>query len=106
MNFLQRLFGQSESSNTAQSAKSRLRTALAQDRAEVSTETLEALKNAIVDAVSKHLEVDRDHVQVSVSREGDANNLVANIPVVNMRPVRPRTSSRRTMRTVRTANTK
>jgi cell division topological specificity factor len=105
MNFLQRLFGQSDS-NTAQAAKARLRTALAQDRAEIAPETLDALKRAIVDAVSKHMEVDRDHVKLSVSREGEAHNLVANIPVVNLRPARPRTASRRTMRTVRTANTK
>jgi cell division topological specificity factor MinE len=104
MNFLQRLFGQSE--NTAQAAKSRLKSALAQDRSEIPVETLDTLKKAIGDAVSKHLEVDREHLQVTVSREGEAHHVVANIPVVSTRPVRPRTSSHRTMRTVRTTNPK
>jgi cell division topological specificity factor len=104
MNFLRQLFGQSE--NTAQDAKLRLRSAITQDRAELAPETLDALKNAISDVVSKHMEIDRDHVQVSVSREGGAHNLVANIPVVSMRPKPQPTinSSRRTMRTVRTVN--
>lgn len=105
MNFLQRLFGQSNN-NTVQDAKMRLKFALAQDRSEIPAETLDALKKTIGDAVSKHLKVDREHVQVTVSREGGENQLVVNIPVANARPGLPRRSARRTIRTARTANPK
>jgi len=105
MNFLQRLFGQSNN-NTAQSAKMRLKFALAQDRLEIPAETLDALKKGIGDVVSKHLDVDREHVLVTVSRESEGYQVVVSIPVVNARPVRPRRSPHRTLRTVRAANPK
>lgn len=113
MNFLQRIFGKSDISYSAQEAKTRLASAIAQDRSDFSPEVLDMIKQAVVKAVSKHMDVDIEHVQLSIVGEGQTHNVVANIPIVNTRRARarsPRLSTARrgtrTIRTVRTVNSK
>ena len=113
MNILQRILGKSDIEYSAQAAKMRLTNAIAQDRSDFSAEALGLIKQAVVAAVSKHMEVDEECVQLSITREGQTNYVVANIPIVNARRLRnqsPRESTvrrgTRTMRTVRSANGK
>jgi cell division topological specificity factor len=106
MNFFARLFGQS--SKSADAAKERLQFVLAHDRSDISPETLDLLKDEIVNVISKHVEIDREHVEVTVSLTGTIHRLVANIPVVNPRPPRasPRHTRQRAARPTRAARTK
>ncbi|MDE3088879.1 MAG: cell division topological specificity factor MinE [Chloroflexota bacterium] len=101
MEFLARLFGRSP--RTADTAKERLQFVLAHDRSDISPETLNLLKDEIVNVISKHVEIDREHVEVTVTRAANVNKLVANIPVIRPRPPRAKTSPRR--RTARAAPT-
>ncbi len=93
MNFLDRIFGRSSSSASA--AKERLQFVLAHDRSDISPETLDILKDEIVKVISKHVEIDLEQVEVTVSRSGTIHRLVANIPVLNTRPTRPTRAPRR-----------
>jgi cell division topological specificity factor len=113
MNFLRRIFGKSDIGYSAREAKTRLTSAIAQDRSGFSPEALDMIKRSVVEAVSKHMDVDNEHVQLSIAREGQTHNVVANIPIVNTRRARakpPRLSTARrgtrTIRTVRTVNSK
>lgn len=106
MNFLDRIFGRS--SNSAGAAKERLQFVLAHDRSDISPETLDILKDEIVKVISKHVEIDLDQVEVTVSRSGTLHRLVANIPVLSTRPSRSprREATRSPARPARAARTK
>jgi cell division topological specificity factor len=85
IDFLKRLFGQSSSSTTA---KERLRLVLMTDHLELSPELIEAMKRDLVDVISRHVEVDRDKIEVNFERQDSALALLANIPILSVsRPI-------------------
>ncbi|MCX7837958.1 MAG: cell division topological specificity factor MinE [Anaerolineae bacterium] len=90
MNFLSRLLGREPES--AEIAKQRLQLVLAQDRLNISPETLDMLKDEMIEVISHHIEIDRANVQVSVTHTPQGNCLVANIPVIRTRA--PQTTAR------------
>ncbi len=71
--------------NSANVAKERLQLVLAHDRVNIPPDTLEALKDEIINVISKHIEIDRANVEVSISHSPNGNRLVANIPVQGSR---------------------
>ncbi len=75
--FLKRFFGQSGSSATA---KERLRLVLMTDHLELAPELIEAMKRDLVDVISRHVEVDRDKIEVNFERQDSALAMLANIP--------------------------
>ena len=79
--FLKRLFGQSGSSATA---KERLRLVLMTDHLELAPEMIERLKADLVDVISRHVEVDRDRIEVNFERQDTALALLANIPIISV----------------------
>lgn len=76
--FFERLRGKNRS---AQSAKERLQLVLIHDRTDLTPAELEALKDDIMAAISRHVDIDRDAVQIGVEREGREQRLVADIPL-------------------------
>jgi len=87
MDVFERIFGRS---NSASTAKKRLQLVLTQDRTNISPETLNLLKDEIVAAISKHIEIDSENVEVTIDNDEEGHHLTANIPVVATRKVRPR----------------
>jgi len=83
MDFINRLLGRSTGS--ANVAKERLQLVLAHDRTDLTPEILERLKDEIVNVISKHIEIDRSRVHVSISRSDRTQRLVADIPLVGTR---------------------
>lgn len=79
--FLKRLFGQSGSSATA---KERLRLVLMTDHLELAPEMIERLKADLVDVISRHVEVDRDKIEVNFERQDSALAMLANIPILSV----------------------
>ncbi|HEV2582712.1 MAG TPA: cell division topological specificity factor MinE [Ktedonobacteraceae bacterium] len=67
--------------STGQVAKERLKVALANDRIKINPELLEMIKGDLLKAISQRLEVDEQHVQVNMSREGGFDRLLADMPV-------------------------
>ncbi len=80
MGFLDRLFSRQEPPS-GRVAKDRLRLVLTQDRAGISPALLETLKDEIITVISRHLDVDVQCVQVSVTQSGRESSLVADIPL-------------------------
>ena len=74
IDFLKRLFGPSGSSTTA---KERLRLVLMTDHLELSPELIEAMKRDLVDVISRHVEVDRDKIEVNFERQDSALAMLA-----------------------------
>jgi cell division topological specificity factor len=87
MGFLERLFGRREPPSS-RVAKERLRLVLTQDRAGISPALLDTLKDEIISVISRHVDVDVDGVQVTVSHSGQASSLIADIPLTSRRCTR------------------
>jgi cell division topological specificity factor len=79
--FLKRLFGHQGSSATA---KERLRLVLMTDHLELAPEMIEQMKRELVEVISRHVEVDRDHIEVNFERQDRTLALLANIPIISV----------------------
>ena len=76
--FFNRVSGRKQS---AQSAKERLQLVLIHDRTDLSSVELEELKDEILAAISRFVDIDPDAVQIGVERDGREQRLVADIPL-------------------------
>ena len=84
-NFMKIFGGKSDSSS--EQAHKRLKFVLIHDRANVSPEIMEHIKNDIIKVISHYMEIDHKAMEISLENDADAVALVANIPVNRMRPV-------------------
>lgn len=84
LELLQRLFGR-EGEPSKKIAKERLRLVLVHDRADVSAHFFEALKNDLIEVISRYMEVDTRRLEVKLHNSPEAVALVANIPVLRMK---------------------
>ena len=66
-------------------AKERLRLVLVHDRASVSPQLLETLKEELIGVISKYLEIDEPGPEVGLERDGESVALVASIPIRQVR---------------------
>ena len=80
-----------EGSNSKNAAKERLHLVLMQDRANVSADFLELMKQEIIDVIKKYIVVDDNAIDVRLTNQAndDGTNgapaLYANIPILNIR---------------------
>jgi cell division topological specificity factor len=81
--FMDRLLGRQTSS--ASQAKERLKLVLVHDRTDITPGALELLKDDLIAAISRHIDIDPDAVRIEMSQEGREQRLIADIP---LRPVR------------------
>jgi cell division topological specificity factor len=80
MKILDRLTGR-RTTSSGQVAKERLRLVLAHDRAHISPGLLDTLKDEIIEVISKHINIDPNGVQVTISESTRESRLVADIPL-------------------------
>ena len=94
LNFIKNLQKKDKEITSKQAAKDRLKLVLMQDRASVSPDFFEMMKQEIIDVIKKYIEIDEDALEVELTRgleaglEGPA--LYANIPIKNVKPVAPK----------------
>jgi cell division topological specificity factor len=69
---------------SAASAKERLQLVLIHDRTDLTPAALEALKDDLIAAISRHIEIDPNAVQINVAHDGREQRLVADIPLRSM----------------------
>lgn len=81
MRFRNGLFHRGRGQKSKFAAKERLRLVLVQDRVNLGSDKLEGLKNDLIAVIDRHLDIDREAMEVSFSREGNSVAIVANIPV-------------------------
>ena len=62
-------------------AKNRLRLVLMHDRTQLTPQTIESMRDELVDVISKYVEIDRDSLDLYLEQEADTIALVANLHV-------------------------
>jgi cell division topological specificity factor len=72
------LFARKKSAN---SAKERLQLVLVHDRTDLTPVQLEALKDDLLKAISRYIDIDAEAVQIGLERDGRSQRLVADIPL-------------------------
>ena len=72
------LFGRKKSAN---SAKERLQLVLIHDRTDLTPGELDALKDDLIETISRHIEIDPMAISISVAHDGRSQRLVADIPL-------------------------
>lgn len=85
--FLDRLLGRDHAS--ARQAKERLKLVLVHDRTDISPGVLDLLKDDLIAAISRHLEIDPTAVRIEMAQDGREQRLIADIP---LKPARRRRS--------------
>lgn len=83
MSFLRKLFGGGDSSASA--AKERLQLVLVHDRADLEPGRLEAMKDEMLDVISRYVDIDRQSVHISLTNDRNEQRLVADIPLSTRR---------------------
>ncbi len=67
--------------SSAKDAKERLQLVLVHDRTNLPPAALEALKDDLIAAISKYVEIEAQSVQISIEHQGRSQRLVADIPL-------------------------
>lgn len=73
------VFGQAPASKD--DAKQRLKVLLIHDQVALTPAQLEAMREEIMDVISRYVEVEDDRVEFRLSREDGSISLVSNVPV-------------------------
>jgi len=91
-NFFKKLMkSETKQAPSKETAKERLHLVLMQDRANVSADFLELMKQEIIEVIKKYIEVEETAIDVRLTKEvkedgtQGAPSLYANIPIVNIR---------------------
>jgi cell division topological specificity factor len=66
---------------SAESAKERLQLVLIHDRTDLTSAELNQLKDELLQVISRHVDIDRDAVQIDLEHDGRIQRLVADIPL-------------------------
>ena len=77
--------------NSGDVAKDRLKLLLVSDRADCSPDVMEAIKNDIIQVISKYMEIDAEGLDIQITqtesetRNGTVPALYANIPIKDLK---------------------
>src|SRR5471032_2304086 len=82
LEFLKRLFNPEPSSVTA---RERLRLVLLSDHLSLAPDVVESLRADLIAVISKYVEVDEAHCDVTFEQQDSAVAMLANIPILSMR---------------------
>jgi len=66
---------------SAENAKERLQLVLIHDRTDLTSEELNKMKDELLQVISRHVDIDRDAVQIDLAHDGRTQRLVADIPL-------------------------
>ena len=62
-------------------AKERLQFVLVQDRVKLTPDEMDAMRDELIEVLSKYIDVDSQKIEMDVKREDDMTALVANFPL-------------------------
>ena len=75
----------SKEPKSAAVAKDRLQFVLIHDRNDLSLATLDALKDDIIAAISRHIDIESQSVRIDIIKDGYEQRLIADIPLRSRR---------------------
>ncbi|MEA1961097.1 MAG: cell division topological specificity factor MinE [Bacillota bacterium] len=84
LDIIGRFFGK-DNSTSREIAKERLRLVLVHDRALISPEMLNALKEDLIKVIQTYMDIDLESLVVDVENEDNAVALIANIPIKGLK---------------------
>jgi cell division topological specificity factor len=71
----------STKTKSADKAKERLKLVLIHDRTDITPKAMEAMKNELLDVISRYVDIDPSTVHITMQQEGREQRLVADIPL-------------------------
>lgn len=83
---LMKIFGKSNKSSR-DVARDRLKVVLIHDRANISPEVMNHLRDDIIKVISNYMEINQQDMEISLANDEDSVALIANIPVQKMKHV-------------------
>ncbi|MGL5032969.1 MAG: cell division topological specificity factor MinE [Microcystaceae cyanobacterium] len=87
LDLLERLFGRGIN-KSGEDARRRLKLVIANDRSGLSPEMLEAMRQDILEVVSRYVEIDSEEMELSLESDQRMTALIANLPVRRVRRTR------------------
>jgi cell division topological specificity factor len=75
------MFNMFKRNKSAESAKERLQLVLIHDRTDLTPAELDALKDDLLETISRHVDIDPEAVRIGMEHEGRSQRLVADIPI-------------------------
>jgi cell division topological specificity factor len=85
--FIDKISGKQTSANTA---KERLQLVLIHDRTDLPPGVMESMRDEIIDVISRHVDVEREDVQLKIQQDGRQQFLLAEIPIQSSKRKRGR----------------
>jgi cell division topological specificity factor len=74
----------SNRARSAKQAKDRLKLVLIHDRTNMTADTLDLLKVDLLEAISRHVAIDKNAVRIKITHDGREQRLVADIPLLTV----------------------
>jgi cell division topological specificity factor len=81
MSFIDKIFS-GRKPTSSQTAKERLQLVLVHDRSNLSPDQVAAMRDEILEVISRYVDFDRDNVQINLASEDRESILYAEIPIM------------------------